>query len=239
VVIDEISRIALNETAGYRLINSHYPPIDIFDDVADSSEFDALFALQELTNPRVRAEAGQLSMLERGEIPFGIRGCSYATAPFTHVNANGSRFSNGDFGILYIGDTEETAIREVRYHQTRFWPNIVGIKDDFLVMRGLRCTFAPSEAFDIASLGVNHRIHDPDDYSEARSIGAQAFGQRLQTPVIQYCSVRNPGAICWALLSPRPVVDVMQTFHCQFVMRAGGLIADVQRIQSMQMLGAE
>lgn len=233
MVISDIAGVKLSETSGYRLVNSHYPPIDIFDDVADSSEFDALFILQEITNPRLRAEMGELSLLEPGEIPFGIRGCSYATAPFTHVNADGSRFSNGDFGILYIGDTEETAIKEVRHHQSRFWPNIVGIKDDFLVMRGLKCLFGPSNAYDVTSLGMNHRIHDPDDYSEARSVGAQAFRIRQQTPVIQYCSVRNPGAICWALLSPRPVIDVVQTFHCQFVLRATGLIADVQRIQSM------
>jgi hypothetical protein len=34
-------------------------------------------------------------------------------------------------------DSDETAIREVRYHQARYWPNVVGIKDDFLVMRAI------------------------------------------------------------------------------------------------------
>lgn len=233
MVIDDVARTRLGETSGCRLVNSHYPPIVLFDDVADASEFEALFALQELTNPRLRAELGEISLLDRDEIPFGIRGCSYATAPFTHLNADGSRFSNGDFGILYIGDSDETAIREVRYHQARYWPNVVGIKDDFLVMRGLKCVFGPSDAFDFTALSLMHPVHDPDDYQAARAIGRHAFQQRKQTAVIQYCSVRHPGTTCWGLLSPRPVVDVVQTFHCQFVLRAGGLIVDVQRIQSM------
>lgn len=233
MVIDDIAHTRLGETSGYRLVNSHYPPIALFDDVADASEFDALHELQALSNPRLRAELGELSLLGRDEIPFGIRGCAYATAPFTHLNADGSRFSDGDFGILYIGDSDDTAIREVRYHQARYWPNVVGIKDDVLVMRGLKCLFGPSDAFDLTILGLGHPVHDPDDYHTARTFGRQAFQQRQQTPVIQYCSVRNPGATCWGLLSPRPVIDVVQTFHCQFVMRAGGLIVDVQHIQSI------
>lgn len=233
MVTNELTQVTLPATSGYRLVNSHYPPITIFDQVADASEFDALFALQELTNPRLRAEVGQTSLLDLGEIPFGIRGCSYATAPFTHINVDGTRFSSGDFGVLYVGDTQETAISEVHYHQARFWPNITGIKDDILVMRGLKCSFGPCEARDAVPLGLAHPLHDPADYSVARMMGLQAYPERHQVPVIQYCSVRNPGATCWGLLSPRPVTDVIQTFHCQFVMRAGGLIADVQYIQSV------
>lgn len=233
MVIADLAQITLPEKSGYRLVNSHYPPIAIFDQVADATEFDALYALQALTNPRLRAEVGQTSLLEPGEIPFGIRGCSYAIAPFTHINAEGTRFGNGDFGVLYMGDTQETAIKEVHYHQARFWPNIKGIKDDILVMRGLKCTFGNCEAYDVAALGIDHPIHDPDDYHVARSIGMQAFKQRKNIPAIQYCSVRNPGATCWGLLSPKPITDVIQTFHCQFVMRAGGLVADVQYIQSV------
>ena len=98
---------------------------------------------------------------------------------------------------------------------------------------GLKCSFGPCDARDAVPMGLDHLLHHPIDYSVARTVGLQAYSQRHQVPVIQYCSVRNPGATCWGLLSPRPVTDVIQTFHCQFVMRAGGLIADVQYIQSV------
>ena len=50
------------EVVGYRLVNSKFPPIGLFDDVASLDEFEALYALQALTNPRLRNEAGDLGL---------------------------------------------------------------------------------------------------------------------------------------------------------------------------------
>ncbi|WP_232428209.1 hypothetical protein [Photobacterium marinum] len=35
----------------YRLIPSKYPPINLYEDVADASQLDAVFAIEALTNP--------------------------------------------------------------------------------------------------------------------------------------------------------------------------------------------
>ena len=96
----QLPRLANVEQQAYRLVNSKFPPIALFDDVADADEFETLYQLQALTNPRLRNETGRLELIARAEIPFGIPGCSYATAPFTHVNPAGSRFSDGSFGVL-------------------------------------------------------------------------------------------------------------------------------------------
>ncbi|HAZ98258.1 MAG TPA: hypothetical protein DCX04_03025, partial [Halomonas sp.] len=112
------------DVIGYRLVNSKFPPIDLFDDVADPDEFAALHALQSLTNPRLQNEVGDLALLPLEQIPFGIRGCSYAVAPFTHINPEGSRFSDGSFGVLYLADTLETAIAEVKHHQQAYWQRV-------------------------------------------------------------------------------------------------------------------
>ncbi len=104
----------------YRLVNSKFPPIALFDDVASDEEFDALYALQALTNPRLQNEVGNLNLIPRSEIPFGITGCAYATAPFTHVNPQGSRFADGAFGVLYLADSMDTAVAEVRHHQQAY-----------------------------------------------------------------------------------------------------------------------
>jgi hypothetical protein len=106
VNIKELPVLPSEEIKSYRLINSKFPPISLFDDVADASEFESLYALQALTNPRLKNEVGDLQLIPRTEIPFGIHGCSYATAPFTHVNPDGSRFSDGSFGVLYVADYE-------------------------------------------------------------------------------------------------------------------------------------
>ena len=56
--IDTIPKVKLTRQQGYRFIPSKYPPISLFDDVADSDEFEALYELQALTNPRLLNAAG-------------------------------------------------------------------------------------------------------------------------------------------------------------------------------------
>ena len=107
----ELAVFAGQSLQAYRLVNSKFPPIALFDDVADADEFEVLFEIQALTNPRLKNELGQLELIARSEIPFGIAGCSYAIAPFTHVNPAGSRFSDGLFGVLYLADSMEAALR--------------------------------------------------------------------------------------------------------------------------------
>jgi hypothetical protein len=95
VTVSELAELAGEQLQAYRLVNSKFPPIAMFDDVADADEFEVLYQIQALTNPRLKNEVGHLELIARDQIPFGIPGCSYATAPFTHVNPAGSRFSDG------------------------------------------------------------------------------------------------------------------------------------------------
>lgn len=213
--IRDLPRIKLERQCGYRLVNSKYPPIDLFDDVADPDEFEALYALQAMTNPRLQTELGQLNLLAREEIPFGIRGCSYATAPFTHVNPDGSRFSNGQYGVLYIADTMDTALREVAYHQERYWKNVAGLKYDRLVFRGLACEFSGDPIHDATVLPPDHPIYDPEDYSAAQALGLKL--RKAKSTGIQYHSVRNPGGVCWGLFTPRFVHSIVQTAHYELI----------------------
>lgn len=121
VILSELANLHTEQLQAYRLVNSKFPPIALFDDVAGADEFDALYQIQALTNPRLQNEIGRIELIPRAEIPFGITGCSYATAPFTHVNPQGSRFSNGSFGVLYLAATMEAALAEVHYHQDKYW----------------------------------------------------------------------------------------------------------------------
>ncbi|MGS2743700.1 RES family NAD+ phosphorylase [Halomonas sp. LS-001] len=79
-------------------------------------------------------DVGDLNYIDLVEIPWGIRGCHYAAAPFTHVSPDGSRFSHGEYGMLYIADTIETALAEVEYHQGRYLWKIDDLKFDKLTL---------------------------------------------------------------------------------------------------------
>lgn len=122
------------EYKGHRLINTKYPPIALFDDVASPEEFEMLYAIQALTNPRLRDEVGDICLIDPAEIPFNcLRGRSYAVAPFTHINPKGGRFNDGLFGALYVAYNAHTAALEVKFHQQQYWQNIEGLEyDSFL-----------------------------------------------------------------------------------------------------------
>lgn len=206
---------AAESLQAYRLVNSKFPPIALFDDVADEADFEALYRLQAMTNPRLQNEIGRLELIHRGEIPFGIPGCSYATAPFTHVNPAGSRFSNGSFGVLYLADRMDTAIAEVRYHQERYWSNVQGLNYERFVFRGLTCSFTDAGMRNATGVPLSDPIYAPDDYTHSHQLGGEA--KREACPGLRYNSVRYSGRVCWALMTPRPVTSIIQTAHYEMI----------------------
>lgn len=226
MTLADLPTLSAGELQAYRLVNSKFPPIALFDDVADSADFDTLFQLQALTNPRLLNEIGRLELIPRQQIPFGIPGCSYATAPFTHVNPAGSRFSDGSFGVLYLGSTLDTALAEVRHHQDRYWSGVPQLGYERFVFRGLTCTFNEADMLDAAVLPLSHEVHAPDDYSQARALGQAA--RAAARPGLRYRSVRRPGDLCWALLTPRVVSSIVQTAHYEMIWNGG--ITSVNRI---------
>lgn len=226
VAASRLKKLPSRTVRAYRLVNSKFPPIAIFDDVADADDFEDLFALQTLTNPRLLNEIGRLELIPRQEIPFGITGCSYATAPFTHVNPAGSRFSDGSFGVLYLADSIEAAIAEVRFHQQRYWSGVPDLRYDRFVFRGLVTQFDEGGVLDALPVPRTDAIYSPTDYTVARQLGRTA--RRMRAPGLRYYSVRQPGAVCWGLLTPRPVHSMVQTAHYEMIWR--GEIAAVHRL---------
>jgi|GEM_PF-756733 len=202
---------------GYRLLNSKYPTILLFDDVADSQEFEALYELQKLTNPRLLQEVGDIALIDSDDIPYHCqRGRSYAVAPFTHINRDGTRFADGSFGALYIADEAESALFEVYHHQNNYWQNVDGLKYDRLVLRTLKFTFDDTNATDICGRPMSDDVYHSSDYS-----AAQAFGREIrkanQYNGIKYNSVRCQGATCWAMFTPKVVHDVIQCYHIEMI----------------------
>jgi len=200
----------INQIA-YRLVNSKLPPITLFDDIVSAADFETVYAIQSLTNPRILNELGDISLLSSDEIPFGIDGVNYVTALFTHVNPDGSRFSDGSFGILYLADDVDTAIKETLYHQEKCFQKIHGLHYDTVDMRCLQIKFS-ANVVDCTSV---ENIYHNDDYSVPRILGAKL--KKANNQGIQYNSVRNKHAICWGLFSPIHVSSAIQTKHFEFI----------------------
>ncbi|QVW21257.1 RES family NAD+ phosphorylase [Pseudomonas hormoni] len=226
VRLSELAELAGEPLQAYRLVNSKFPPVALFDDVADADEFEVLYQIQELTNPRLKNEVGRLELIRRSEIPFGIPGCSYATAPFTHVNPAGSRFSDGRFGVLYLADTMETALAEVKHHQSLYWSNVPSLNYERFVFRGLSCSFVEAGMKDATSIAMTDPVYDPDEYTDSRRLGKLV--KEAGCPGLRYHSVRMHGSHCWALMTPKPVLSVIQAAHYEMIWN--GQVTSVSQI---------
>jgi len=226
VTLGELAELPGDMQQTYRLVNSRFPPIALFDDVASADEFESLYQIQALTNPRLQNQTGRLELIPVAEIPFGITGCSYATAPFTHVNPSGSRFSDGSYGVLYLADTMDTALAEVRHHQNAYWSRVQSLSYERFVFRGLTCAFNDADMLDASSIPESDPIYDPDDYADSNLLGRRV--REAGSKGLRYRSVRAAGQMCWALMTPRPVTSIIQTAHYEMVWN--GQITSVSKI---------
>ena len=102
-----------------RIIPTVFPPIDLFERVAAPDHLDAVLAIESAFNPRLRDAVGDVSLVPPDERVVGP-GAGYIMAAFTHLSPDGSRFSNGTYGVFYAAQREATAIAETRYHRERF-----------------------------------------------------------------------------------------------------------------------
>ncbi|GAC1346139.1 MAG: hypothetical protein NVSMB18_27530 [Acetobacteraceae bacterium] len=84
---------------GHRVIRTIYPPVDLFEDIADPADWELLVLAEAKTNPRVRQQVGDLSIVPPARRVAGPT-ASLVMAAFTHASrARPSRFSDGSYGV--------------------------------------------------------------------------------------------------------------------------------------------
>lgn len=198
----------------YRIIASRYPPIDLFERVSpDPAVWEALIALEGLTNPRLRDEAGVVAMVPAGERVSGP-GATYVMASFTHLNPRGSRFSDGRYGVYYAAVDLKTALAETIHHFEAFARDSGDgpRSEDMRVVVG-----DVDHAFeDVAVLPEAERaaVLDPGSYA-----ASQAYAARLRdggAAGVVYPSVRRDGGWCLGAFTPRAVGLPRQERHVQY-----------------------
>jgi len=198
----------------WRVIASRYPPINLFERLTgDTAVWDALIALEQLTNPRVRDEVGDISLVPPDERVSGP-GASYVMAAFTHVNPKGSRFSDGSYGVYYAAATLETAIRETVFHFGAFARDSADPprSEDFRVLVG-----AVNAVFeDVTALPARRQaaILAPDSYSVS-----QAYAKKIRASGangVAFPSVRHDGGQCIGAFRPRAIGIPHQERHLKY-----------------------
>jgi hypothetical protein len=82
----------------YRLIASRFPTVGLYDAIADAADLDAVFDFEAFANPRLRDELGELQLVPPAERASGP-GPTLVMAAFTILNPEGSRLSDGSYGV--------------------------------------------------------------------------------------------------------------------------------------------
>ncbi|MCC5791066.1 MAG: RES family NAD+ phosphorylase [Legionellaceae bacterium] len=211
-----------NAQKNYRIIPSRFPPLDLFEDVASEEEFAAIFQIQCLTNPRLQNEIGDISLVKPHERAYGIPGCGYVMAAFTHLNPDGSRFSNGDYGVYYCSETLETAISETRFHRARF----LSYTREPAQELDMRCLVARFNGtlYDLLPIAKHHEYYDPLNYQHGQKLGMELKIQEQDG--IVYHSVRQEQGINFALFKPNLIQHCQQSLHLCYVWN-GHEISDI------------
>ncbi len=131
-------------------------------------------------------------------------------AAFTHLNPEGSRFSDGGFGVFYASAARETAIRETVFHREQF---LARTREPPIQIQ-MRCyvTAIDRDLHDIR--GGFPMIHDPDSYAESQRVGRKL--REANSDGVVYDSVRHRGGQCAALFWPDCVQPCIQSTHFSY-----------------------
>ena len=197
----------------YRIIPSRFPPINLFEEVADPADLEAVFEIEALTNDRLREEAGDLSLVPMEDRISGP-GTSPIMAAFTHLNPDGDRFTDGSYGVFYAGSDIETSIAETKHHRTKF----------------MLATKEPAQELDmrVYAVDLDANLHDIRDMRETEAVyyhpEKHAVSQELAAHLrksgsdgIVYQSVRHEDGECAAVFRPRLLSNCRQERHLCYV----------------------
>ncbi|MGM0578614.1 MAG: RES family NAD+ phosphorylase [Myxococcota bacterium] len=196
--------VAVPWDAAVRIVKSVWPPIALFERIAEPSSWEALAALEGLTNPRLRQQIGEISLVPV-ERRVGGPGSTVVMAPFCHPppeGFGGTRFGAPGVGCYYAGESLETAVAETAFH-------LGGVYADSAEERGLHAdmrVYSGGVLRDLHDLRAGHAdLHDPDSYAAAQRAG-RALREAGSDGVL-FRSVRRPGGECLAAFWP-DVVEI-------------------------------
>jgi hypothetical protein len=184
-----------------RIIRSAFPPIDLFEDIADPADWSLLISAVQKTNPRIMATIGNLDL-----VPVDRRIGGNTDRP--------SRFTDGSYGVLYVGDRFETALFETIHHHARFMARTKEAPGWTSQFREIIMA-VDAELHDLRALG-GEPVPALDPYSYAAS---QALARHLRGAVsdgIVYPSMRHPGGECVALFYPDCGSNPLQGRHLDY-----------------------
>lgn len=197
----------------YRLVPSRFPPVGLFDRVARPEDLEFVLAAEQLTNDRLRDEVGELRLVPAEDRITGP-GTTPIMAAFTHLNPEGSRFSDGTYGVYYAAREMATAAAETAHHREIFLARTAeapGEIDMRSYLADIRADLVELRRYGRRKPDLMH----PDSYAASQAF---ARAQRAKgAGGIVYDSVRHAGGQCVAVFRPTLVAPCKQGPHICFI----------------------
>lgn len=197
-----------------RIIHSSFPPIDLFEDIADPEDWALLISAEQKTNPRLMASIGNLDLVPPTR-RVGGTGASYLMAPFTHLSPDRpSRFSDGSYGVLYVAAQFDTALFETIHHHARFMAR-TGEAPGWTSQFREIILAVHSDLNDLRAGATGHQdALNPDSYAASQALAASL--RATGSNGIVYPSVRHVGGECVGLFYPDCASNPTQGRHLAY-----------------------
>ena len=190
-----------------KLVATIFPPIGIFEEVADPEDLDTLAALRARTDPLINSRIERSFAIPAKDRVFGP-GAGYVMAPFVYPSPDGTRFgppalTAESFGVYYAARDEATAIAEVKHHRVAFLRATRAVAQD-LDFEVLKAPVKGTHFYDLRGRQREFpKVYSPTDYSASQKLGVEL--RRKDADGIAYDSVRREGGECVAVFRPRCV----------------------------------
>ena len=199
--------------SSFRILPSRFPPISLFEAVADPADLEAVYQIEAMTNDRLREEAGELALVPAEDRVSGP-GSSPIMAAFAHLNPVGSRFTDGSYGVFYAAREIETAVAETRNHRARFMIATSEPAQE-LDMRVYAVDLDASLHDIRASREMRPELYHPSSHGMSRALAAhlRAGGSNG----VAYASVRHERGQCAAVFRPKFLQNCRQERHLCYV----------------------
>lgn len=196
-----------------RIVSSRYPPVDLFEDIADPQDWELIAAAEAKTNARLAESVGRLDLVPPERRVSGA-GAGFVMAPFVHASVDWpGRFHDGTFGAYYAANRFETAVVETAFHKGRFF-RATDEKPGWLVQMRELVGAVDNEFHDLRRTRKYRDCLDPDDYGPS-----QALARRLRAAGangLVYKSVRDAEGEAIAAFWPDVVGPPVQGRHLAY-----------------------
>lgn len=196
--------IAHWEGETFRLIPSRFPPISVYEGLVANDRVEALVAIENLTNPRLRSEARIANNLGE-DLRSTARLQNWNLAPFAYGNPEGSIFFDEERPCLEVATDRQTALAVSVARRERFLRRTAEAPIG-LDMRMFK-TPVSGRFVDLRAL----------DASDVQTRGHQLGSLAGEADGFLYRPVERPSATAVSILNGNVLAPTMQTVHYRYV----------------------